>query len=267
MTTRHGVSSALSLLHRLSPPASSSRSFNASRQLKEHGLEGIGLPPKETDYDYRKPSYAARRNFPAHIRHLMRSTPNPLAVITSRLPPRPPQDDAYAWLGNQRNEPAPEGKENAMDQPPKFTGLLVSSFNTVTLAPKPYVSFNIRLPSCTYAAIVASKEFTASGLNDARVADAFVKRQFRTGVIREDNFWHGWVENDGRLKAGKGGTWWMRCRLSGDKCVEVGDHMVVVAKVVESGGYEGGEGIGLVYAEGAYRKVGEVVDIGEEEGN
>lgn len=43
--------------------------------------------------------------------------------------------------------------------------------------------------------------------------------------------------------------------------------MVVVAKVVESGGYEGGEGIGLVYAEGAYRKVGEVVDIGEEEGN
>lgn len=43
--------------------------------------------------------------------------------------------------------------------------------------------------------------------------------------------------------------------------MEVGDHMLVVAKVLECGGYEGGEGIGLVYAEGSYRKVGEVVDV------
>ena len=40
--------------------------------------------------------------------------------------------------------------------------------------------------------------------------------------------------------------------------------MVVVARVTECGEYEGGEGIGLVYAEGEYRKVGEVVDVEEE---
>ena len=73
--------------------------------------------------------------------------------------------------------------------------------------------------------------------------------------------WHDLVESDGRLKKGNGGTWWMRCRLSGEKCVEVGDHMLVVGKVLDCGGYEGGEGIGLVYAEGGYRKVGEVVDV------
>lgn len=56
----------------------------------------------------------------------------------------------------------------------------------------------------------------------------------------------------------------MRCRVLEEKCVEVGDHAVVVGKVVECGGYEGGEGIGLVYAEGAYRRVGEVVDVEEE---
>ena len=149
---------------------------------------------------------------------------------------------------------------------PKLTGLLVSSFNTVALYPKPYVSFNIRLPSLTYDVIRASNEFTASGLKDARVADALVKRGFALRDRRSEKFWAEWVggeNNDGRLAKGKGGTWWMRCRLQGDKCVEVGDHMIVVAEVLECGGYEDGEGMGLVYAEGGYRKVGEVVDLRE----
>ena len=58
----------------------------------------------------------------------------------------------------------------------------------------------------------------------------------------------------------------MRCRLLKEKCVEVGDHMIVVAKVLECGGYEGGEGIGLVYAEGGYRTVGEVADVKDMDG-
>lgn len=154
-----------------------------------------------------------------------------------------------------------------MDRRPRIAGLLVSSFNTVTLTPKPYVSFNIRLPSTTYSAIEASCEFTASGLKDARVADAFVKRKLAPGDPYGDTIWYDLVEVDGRLKEGKGGTWWMRCRLLKDKCSEVGDHMVIVAKVVECGGYKSGDGIGLVYAEGGYRKVGEVVDMKEENGS
>ena len=204
---------------------------------------------------------------PAHIRHLMRSTPNPLTVIISRSPPLQSQEDEFIPPENQRIKPASEVYENDMDQLPKVAGLLVSSFNTVTLTPKPYVSFNIRIPSSTYYAIKVSNEFIASGLKDARVADAFVKRKITAGDLCGDNVWRGLVEVDGRLKEGMGGTWWMRCRLLGDKCVEVGDHVVVVAKVVESGGYEGGEGIGLVYAEGGYRKVGEAVDKTAEKDN
>ena len=201
---------------------------------------------------------------PAHIRHLMRSTPNPLTVIISCSPSLQSQDDASATLKNQRNISAPEVNGNDVDPIPEITGLLVSSFNTVTLTPKPYVSFNIQIPSSTYWAIKASNEFIASGLKDARVADAFVKRRPTRGDFYGDNVWRGLAEIDGRLKEGMGGTWWMRCRLLEDKCVQVGDHVVVVAKVVESGGYEGGEGIGLVYAEGNYRKVGEVIDVQEE---
>lgn len=268
MTTHHGVPSALRLLRRLQPSATYSRSFRISGYLKEHDPKENDRPLIGSDYDYRKASYAARRNFPAHIRHLMRSTPNPLTVIISRPPPRQSQDDALsATSEDQQNGPIRDVKENDVDQLPRIAGLLVSSFNTVTLDPKPYVFFNVKLPSSTYSAIKASNEFTASGLKDARIADAFVKRKITPGDFYGDNVWRDLVDMDGRLKEGKGGTWWMRCRLSKDKSLEVGDHMVVVAKVVESGGYAGGEGIGLVYAEGGYRKVGEVVDMKEEKGN
>ena len=196
----------------------------------------------------------------------MRSTPNALTVITSTSSPEQYLADPFTALMNKRTEPAPAVEENDTDQRPKIAGLLVSSFNTVTLTPKPYVSFNIKLPSCTYATIKASGGFTASGLQDARVADAFVKRRNIPLDPHADGLWHDWVESDGRLKKGKGGTWWMRCRLLREKCVEVGDHMIVVAKVLECGGYEGGEGIGLVYAEGGYRKVGQVADVKEVDG-
>ncbi len=282
MTTRHGFSSALRSLPRLPPSASYSRSFSASRRhLKEHDHEENDASPKDADYDYRKPCYAARRNctfnpvattlsvlnsrsiaVPAHIRHLMRSTPNALTAIISCPSPQRYRDDPSATSEIGHFEPAPEVAHNHhMDPLPKVAGLLVSSFNTVTLTPKPYASFNIRLPSITYSIIKASNGFTASGLKDARVADAFAKRKFTPRDPYGENFWRDLVEEDDRLKKDKGGTWWMRCRLQGDKCVEVGDHMIIVAKILECGGYEGGEGIGLIHAEGGYRTVGEAVDV------
>lgn len=192
----------------------------------------------------------------------MRSTPSALTVIISCPSRQQYSDDpSAAALGNEHTNPASEVEKNDMHRLPEMAGLLVSSLNTVTLYPRPYVSFNIRLPSRTYATIQASNGFTASGLKDTRVAEAFTKRKPTRGDLFGEYVWRGLVESDGRLKKGNGGTWWMRCRLSRDKCVEVGDHMLVVAKVLECGGYEGGEGIGLVYAEGSYRKVGEVVDV------
>ena len=201
----------------------------------------------------------------AHIRHLMRSAPNALTVITSCPSPYLYRDNPSAASEHEHVEPAPQPKEEEDDthQLSRISGCLVSSFNTVTLTPRPYVSFNIRLPSFTYSTIKAANGFTASGLKDARVADGFANRKFKRNDPHGPyggSFLHGAVEADGRLKKGKGGTWWMRCRLSGGKCVEVGDHMVVVGKVLECGGYEGGEGTGLVYAEGEYRKVGQVVE-------
>ena len=56
----------------------------------------------------------------------------------------------------------------------------------------------------------------------------------------------------------------MRCRLVSKKCVEVGDHVIVVGEVLSCGGYSGGEGIGLVFAEGGYREVRADIDLEKE---
>ena len=57
----------------------------------------------------------------------------------------------------------------------------------------------------------------------------------------------------------------MQCRLVQDKCVEVGDHVIVVAKVLGCGGYHAGHGTGLVYVKGGYRRVrAEKIDIEKE---
>lgn len=87
----------------------------------------------------------------------MRLVPHPLTIILAT--PLPSSSSSTPGPPPQPNEP---------------TGLLVSSFNTVTLTPDPYVSFNIKLPSATHAAILASGTFTASGINKSWLARKFL---------------------------------------------------------------------------------------------
>ncbi|KAL9607115.1 MAG: hypothetical protein Q9167_007941 [Letrouitia subvulpina] len=160
------------------------------------------------------------------VRTLMRQVPHPLTVIIAQHP----------------HQPTP-------------SGLLVSSFNTVTLAPTPYVSFNLKLPSSTFAAIKASGSFTASAINSARLARAFLNN----GSVDPN------VENGTLVKRGRGGVWWMRCVWAREKSTRVGDHLVVIGEVVQAGTY-GAEGSHraderrMVYMDGRYRAVGQVVD-------
>lgn len=50
--------------------------------------------------------------------------------------------------------------------------------------------------------------------------------------------------------------------------MEVGDHVVVIGEVLDAASYgaENGKGMGLVYAEGSYRQVGEALSVKAEEG-
>ncbi|KAI4267362.1 MAG: hypothetical protein LQ337_008388 [Flavoplaca oasis] len=168
-----------------------------------------------------------------NVRSLMRQIPHPLTVIVAQNP--------------------------ASGSPP--TGLLVSSFNTVTLHPTPYVSFNLKLPSTTYDAIKASKTFTASAVADVQLAKDFLldKKADRYLEIMRSNVCD---RRHGMLKTGRGAIWWMRCRWTEQRSQPVGDHVIVVAEVLGASYYAGLDGQdissekALLYAKGEYRNAG-----------
>ena len=147
----------------------------------------------------------------------MRPVPHALTVITSFQPGKSPED-----------EPEPRG-------------LLVSSFNTITLSPRPYVSFNIKTPSSTWDAIKASGHFTASGIDNSTTAAAFAKGEADSGDRATKGGWmRDWITQDGKLRDHWTVYWWMRCRCTVKKCHRVGDHLIVVGEVLQAGEYEYG---------------------------
>ena len=158
----------------------------------------------------------------------MRSTPNHLTAIVASSPE----------LVKSTDEPARTA-----------FGLLVSSFNTVTLHPKPFVSFNIKRPSSTYDAICQSGSFVASGICSATTADVFAKDRGSAEVWQL-------VNENGRLKDSDAGTWWMSCTLAKEHCVHVGDHTIIVGEVLDAAPYKNeSTTAGLVYVNGTYRSL------------
>ena len=141
----------------------------------------------------------------------------------------------------------PEGKASPR-------GLLVSSFNSVTVSPIPYVSFNIKVPSSTLDAIDASRHFTASIIDDPFTADIFA------GITRKDEkLWQKMLEPDGRLKEGCGGLVWIKCIWEARRRIDVGDHAIIVGEVLDIGQYPDTKSLAesaMVYWSGTYAGVG-----------
>lgn len=167
---------------------------------------------------------------------MMRLVPHPLTIILAR----------------ETESPLP-------------SGLVVSSFNTITLDPTPYVSFNLKLPSSTYTKIQKSGIFGASAFSNPDIAKDFLldkeSAAYRTALRKNV------PEGETRLRTGKGGIWWMGCQFMEKESVQVGDHLVVIAKVLNAeyydefyGPMENVRGSPLIYLEGRYRTAGEPVD-------
>lgn len=149
--------------------------------------------------------------------------------------------------------------------------MTMSSFTSLTLAPTPLVTFNVRVPSRTLDAIAASGHFNIHVLA-GDVSGAAVAAHFTRGNLGDDAF----EQLDGvryQLDAqppvlrGGGVLFALRCRLLEDAAegglVKVRDHVIVVGEVVEMIPGEGKEEFGLVYADRRYRTVGEVLESDE----
>ena len=157
------------------------------------------------------------------LKSLLRIVPHPLAVVASRA-----------------------------DLASKPTGLLVSSFNSVTLQPIPFVSFNIRSVSTTLAAIKKSRSFVASIVDQPIIADAFAQRLPDSEEVKERV-----LKSNGELEKGNGGVIWLRCRYVHRRSVEVGDHEIVVGEVLDFGAYDPKylSETAMVYCQGSYRRI------------
>jgi flavin reductase (DIM6/NTAB) family NADH-FMN oxidoreductase RutF len=151
------------------------------------------------------------------LRSALRHLTQPVALITSTLP----------------------GDEAARSSP---RGVTVSSFCTVTLEHKPIISFNLRVPSRTWDAIEKSQRLSVSLLaaspEGAAAAHAFAMpyEQPHEPFERLENLGASVMTNTGDGTP-PDITWpgAVNTRISAslwpDKCVLVGDHMIVVAKV------------------------------------
>lgn len=233
-----------------------------------------------------QPSHSGQDLSPAetipHMRAIMRQLPHPVVVITSSVPP--PQ----AGTPRDKRQPHDADPTSAAthDSTPyaNYRAMTVSSFTTVTLGPPPappIISFNIRTPSRTLTALLARQHFRVHMLAGtpagARIADAFTRGNAEAAFAALDAQGVG-IAFDAQREpwaprlVGRGVSADLACRVLEGKCVEVGDHVVVVAEVrgvavhgprqrkaVRDGSRRAV--LGLMYVDRAYRMAGAPIDL------
>ncbi|KAK4497221.1 hypothetical protein PRZ48_011671 [Zasmidium cellare] len=211
------------------------------------------------------------------VRIALRPLSHPVALITSQAP-RVDVDEVTSENDESASQTGLE--ESVDDNVRRSRGITVSSFNTVALRPQPLVSFNISVPSRSWDAISRSADLrvhllTATPIG-AAIADCFTKRlkQPYSGFLRAEKLgvelkFNG-EDAPPRLFHKEGVLAELRAKLLPERCMSVGDHIIVVARVTSCflPGVE--EGLtpaqvdrtfwdsigGLAYAKQSYRNVG-----------
>ncbi|KAL9078104.1 MAG: hypothetical protein Q9157_002987 [Trypethelium eluteriae] len=188
------------------------------------------------------------------MRQMMRLMAHPVIMITATK------------KGIQPSEvPVITGFETI--DPRFFCAMTVSSMTTVSLSPDPIVSFNIKTPSRTLDAIMFHETFNITLLSSntygARIADAFARGDAENG-FRQVQGVGAKISFQPRsfprapTVTSRGVLAHCSCRVLPSKCVEVEDHVIIVAKVrriklLPEAKFEHG----LSYANGLFRQLGE----------
>ncbi|KAK5126271.1 hypothetical protein LTR85_010506 [Meristemomyces frigidus] len=216
---------------------------------------------------------------PDDLRAVLRPLTHPVVLITSHVhhPKSGSESEDQASLESSR------GIECCR-------GVTVSSFSAVTLHPTPIISFNLKVPSRTWDAIRSSGRLCVHILSATPAAAALthaftqphdrphepfemVRRLggavFHVSKARQDT-------RPPRIHHSEGVLARVFAKLLPEKCVELGDHVVVAAEVksVSVGGQSDTVGreeaiarldvedvAGLSYARRAYRGVGEAIEV------
>ncbi|GAB1736172.1 hypothetical protein NU219Hw_g6847t1 [Hortaea werneckii] len=213
------------------------------------------------------------QTLPEDMRAILRPLTHPVVLITARDADHSDIDES-SFIGCR--------------------GVTVSSFTAVTLFPQPIVSFNLKVPSRTWDAIASSQWLTAhilsANTDAATLTHAFTQPypspEHAFHVIRKLGVQISLPTNEPsrspRLNHKEAVLAQVHARVLPAKCVQAGDHVIVVAEVKKVGiarrederrPIEGGrekalarlgsdEVVGLTYAKKGYRKgAGEMIQI------
>ncbi|KAI4152066.1 MAG: hypothetical protein LQ340_003131, partial [Diploschistes diacapsis] len=195
----------------------------------KHGETQINGPSgaKETTLFADAPSQLSK-----NVRFAMRKVPHAVVVVTAST--------------LESHKPNTETDFTGPRPPPLQHGMLVSSFNTVTLQPEPVVSFNVKVPSKTYDAIAESGYFEVSPMYGQAIAEKFAQSRTNTSGGKT-------LPSKSQLEGAR--SFGLRCEWLKDKSIKIGDHLIMVGKVVEFlhriGGRE--QAVTLLYCAGSYR--------------
>jgi flavin reductase (DIM6/NTAB) family NADH-FMN oxidoreductase RutF len=132
-----------------------------------------------------------------------------------------------------------------------FCGATISSFTSVTLGPPPVISFNLRKPSRTLRGILRHKKFRINMLkadgHGAAVAQAFISGNHEDAFAKVARGGHcvelgvntssqdplAYSQIPPPLLRGRGIRGYLLCRALPEKFVDVGDHVVIIAEVLD----------------------------------
>ncbi|KAK5716426.1 hypothetical protein LTR15_009317 [Elasticomyces elasticus] len=204
------------------------------------------------------------------VRAVSRASTHPVVIITSRTP-------------------APSGGKETVDEMVRHCrAVTVSSFTTVTLDPVPIVTFNLKVPSRTWDAISQTQRlcvhFMAATQSAVAITSLFTRPYERPEepflalanvgarvLLRRSTASPKIKDDEGAILAR------MDAALLRDKCVHVGDHVVVFAEVqnITLPGEEQDtnrsaalkrleEKSGLAYGMREYREMGDAISLPEE---
>ncbi|KAI5795724.1 flavin reductase like domain-containing protein [Geopyxis carbonaria] len=223
-------------------------------------------PPKSTAPPPLSPVSAA-------LRQTMRLLPHPVIILTAPAPPTSssPTSTSTSTTSTSSNAPTSTSSTSASanSTPPPGVGITLSTLTCLSLSPHPLITFNIKTPSRTSAAMHSTHTFTAHILSpsphSAHLANAFA--QLGAGAAGKRDVWAE-IDGGGRVRDERGvpvlgvqeGVL-TRLVCETETVVTVADHEIWVGRVVRVEGVGAGgevqEGVyGLMYANRRFRKVG-----------
>jgi flavin reductase (DIM6/NTAB) family NADH-FMN oxidoreductase RutF len=172
----------------------------------------------------------------------MRNVPSSVVVLTTRVPSAQP--NIYS-----------------------FRGMTVSSLSSITLEPEPIISFSIRAPSRTLDCIATGRPFTVNFLNadptGALIADIFSRphddpsQPFRTiqASSLADVYEYETDNPSGPAIGSASIPTRFTCELLPGKSLEVGDHTVIFARIIDIWRDHDHSRTFLAYAQAGYRRL------------